>query len=493
MDLQTLLINAKAKASELNPYVRDKCLELVELSYKNGYQIIVTQGYRSISEQDALYAQGRTKAGQVVTNAKGGQSNHNYRLAFDIAVLNSDGTIDWNTDSKYKIIGKLGQSIGLDWGGVWSFVDLPHFEYVYGLTIKQLQDGAIIPSYPNNTAKREDLKMTQVVKERIYAENGVLKRADGQYGVSATDVRYVKLNKDSYKLKLVWAKGKTVSQLVKESGADYGFNFPFFWDENPVADCKIGNLVLNQGYDTTNGAQQSKWHGFAYKDGQPMIGMFNVNNDFGSDGFYVATTPLLIENGNPCWDYYRVNDGTASDIGKSGSSYIRAQRTFIGLDPQGNLHLAVGDGRTKYDRGLTLEEMSLYMLSKGCTVALNGDGGSSSVIADKAGSLGQNQGSEERAVNHAVLVFLNKEAPTPVPAPIPATQPTTPTNTGGNTGMEQWKIDMGIQALQALQSYKQPNGEPIIDFNSWKDKLDEPVETWFFVEMIKRILQATKG
>jgi hypothetical protein len=471
MDLQTLLNKAQVKASELNPYLKDKCLELVELAYKNGYQIIITQGYRSIAEQDALYAQGRTKPGNIVTNAKGGSSNHNYRLAFDIAVLNSDGSIDWNTNSKYNAVGKLGQSLGLEWGGAWtSFVDLPHFEYVYGLSITQLKAGATIPNYPKGYNVIKEDSQVGIIKERVYAENGVLKFANGNYSISATDVRYIKFNKDSYKLKLVWAKGKTVSQLVKEHGADYGFNFPFFWDGNPVADCKIGSTILNQGYDTVGGAQQTKWHGFAYKNGQPMIGMFNVNNDFGSDGFYVATTPLLIENGNPCWDYYRVYDGTASDIGKNGNTYVRAQRTFAGLDPQGNLHLAVGDGRTSYDRGLNLEEMALYMASKGVTNALNGDGGGSSVIADKTGSLGQNQGAEERIVNHAVLVFLNP------------TTPTTPPE--GGTTVDQWKLD----TLQALSQYTQKDGSPFIDYDTWKTKLDETAPNWLLFELIKRIL-----
>lgn len=266
-------------------------------------------------------------------------------------------------------------------------------------------------------SKGENNMKPVVIKERVYAENGVLKqahKADGSsdYSKSATDVRYIKFNKDTFKLKLVWAKGKTVSQLVKENNADYGFNFPFFHETtfDPIADCKIGNTILNRGYDTPNGAQQTKWHGFAYKNGQPVIGQFNVNDDFGSDGFLVKTTPLLLNGqGSEVWDWYRVQDGTASDIGKSGNSYVRAQRTVVGLDASGNLHLAVGDGRTKYDRGLDLQEMALYMKSKGCVWALNGDGGGSSVISSQLGSLGQNKDSDERVVHHAILVYLKEE------------------------------------------------------------------------------------
>src|ERR1043165_556102 len=54
-----------------------------------------TQTLRTFEEQNALYAQGRTKPGQIVTNAKGGQSYHNYGLAIDFALL-----IDKNGDGK---------------------------------------------------------------------------------------------------------------------------------------------------------------------------------------------------------------------------------------------------------------------------------------------------------------------------------------------------------------------------------------------------------
>ncbi len=261
-----------------------------------------------------------------------------------------------------------------------------------------------------------------VLHERVYALNGVLKTVPVQpngkqdYTVSATDVRFLKLPKGIFTMKLVWSKGKTVSEIVKESGADYGFNFPFFWNGVPVADCKIGSQILNKGYDTAGGAQQTKWHGLAWKHGEPVIGTLNIADDYGSDGFLVKTSPLLIDHSSAVWDYYRGIEGTASDIGMdTNGHYVRAQRTFVGLDAQGNLLVAVGDGRTQYDRGLNLEEMALYMASKGAVVALNGDGGSSAVLADQSGSLGQNKGSGERAVGHAVLIYLKPPAPEPAP------------------------------------------------------------------------------
>jgi peptidoglycan L-alanyl-D-glutamate endopeptidase CwlK len=187
MELKRLLELAEQKASQLNPFLRDMAIELVKLAFHNGYQIIITQGYRSINEQNALYAQGRTSPGPIVTNAKGGSSNHNYRLAFDIAVLNSDNSIDWNTTSKYRDIGRLGQTLGLDWGGAWtSFVDLPHFEYTYGLSINQLKNGVKIPDYPANYIKEED-EMNKVLEYDQWAWDELDKYVGDAYNDKTID------------------------------------------------------------------------------------------------------------------------------------------------------------------------------------------------------------------------------------------------------------------------------------------------------------------
>ena len=93
---------------------------------KQGIDLIVTQGFRSTLEQNALYAQGRTMPGKIVTNAKGGQSAHNFGKAFDICFLvNKKASYvgDWVK------VGAIGELCGLTWGGRWkSFPDKPHFE-----------------------------------------------------------------------------------------------------------------------------------------------------------------------------------------------------------------------------------------------------------------------------------------------------------------------------------------------------------------------------
>jgi peptidoglycan L-alanyl-D-glutamate endopeptidase CwlK len=90
-----------------------------------------------------LYAKGRTvpPVGRKhrVTMAKGGQSYHNFGLAFDIVVLDAVGKADWDASHPgWAHAGALGKSVGLEWGGDWTgFKDWPHFQYSGGLSLAQ--------------------------------------------------------------------------------------------------------------------------------------------------------------------------------------------------------------------------------------------------------------------------------------------------------------------------------------------------------------------
>jgi len=102
---------------------------LVHKAAAVGVTIKIISGLRTYEEQDTLYAQGRTinKDKDIVTNAKGGQSNHNFGIAFDIGVF--EGTKYLKDSPKYKTVGILGVELGLEWGGNWkTIVDQPHFQ-----------------------------------------------------------------------------------------------------------------------------------------------------------------------------------------------------------------------------------------------------------------------------------------------------------------------------------------------------------------------------
>lgn len=111
----------------LLPEVQPMARELVHKAALAGITIRVISGLRSYAEQDALYAQGRTAPGEIVTNASAGHSNHNFGIAFDIGVFEGNSYLD--DSPKYKAVGVIGMDLGLEWGGNWTtIVDQPHFQ-----------------------------------------------------------------------------------------------------------------------------------------------------------------------------------------------------------------------------------------------------------------------------------------------------------------------------------------------------------------------------
>lgn len=108
---------------EVQPFARS----LVHKASANGVTIKILSGLRTYDEQNALYAQGRTAPGNKVTNARGGFSNHNFGIAFDVGVF--EGTKYLGDSPKYKAVGVLGMELGLEWGGNWkTIVDQPHYQ-----------------------------------------------------------------------------------------------------------------------------------------------------------------------------------------------------------------------------------------------------------------------------------------------------------------------------------------------------------------------------
>lgn len=125
------------RVSELSSEIRLEAETFLLSADLNGMHLRITQGHRSIEEQDKLYAQGRTSPGSIVTNARGGQSFHNYGLAFDVVEM-KNGQPNWNAD--WNRIGQLGKGAGFEWGGDWqTFKDRPHFQKTGGKSIRDLQ------------------------------------------------------------------------------------------------------------------------------------------------------------------------------------------------------------------------------------------------------------------------------------------------------------------------------------------------------------------
>lgn len=138
------------RIEKLHPKIRDevkKILEEANSLLADNVEIRVVQGLRTIDEQNALYAQGRTKSGPKVTNAKGGSSIHNYGLAIDFCLLINDKEISWdlNKDADkdsikdWQEVVNVFKKYGWNWGGDWkSLKDNPHVQKTFGYTWQQL-------------------------------------------------------------------------------------------------------------------------------------------------------------------------------------------------------------------------------------------------------------------------------------------------------------------------------------------------------------------
>ena len=113
-----------------HPRLQHLAGQLIEECGRQGLSIKIGETFRTVAEQDALYAQGRTEPGNIVTNAPGSNysSYHQWGTAFDI--FRNDGAGAYNDSALFfQRVGAIGMSLGLEWGGNWkSIMDNPHFQ-----------------------------------------------------------------------------------------------------------------------------------------------------------------------------------------------------------------------------------------------------------------------------------------------------------------------------------------------------------------------------
>ena len=134
------MINSRS-LSDLNPKVAAMCSEFINRCKAQHIDILITSTYRDAESQNALYAQGRTAPGKKVTNAKGGQSYHNWKVAFDFCPL-VNGKPNWSDVALYTKCGEIAEGVGLEWAGRWkTFKELAHCQYTGGLTLHDFQQG----------------------------------------------------------------------------------------------------------------------------------------------------------------------------------------------------------------------------------------------------------------------------------------------------------------------------------------------------------------
>lgn len=125
---------SEQRLSLVHPLLSTKVRQAYILLQTQGITIRVVQGLRTMAEQNADYAQGRTTKGSIITNAKGGQSYHNYGLAVD-AVPGIQGLSSWQpnwnpSSADFKAMIKTCVGVGLEAGALWTTMknDYDHFQ-----------------------------------------------------------------------------------------------------------------------------------------------------------------------------------------------------------------------------------------------------------------------------------------------------------------------------------------------------------------------------
>lgn len=139
------MINSR-RIQDLHPKAAEMCRLFLDACKRAGIDVIITSTYRDAESQNALYAQGRTKPGRKVTNAKAGQSWHNWKLAFDFCPI-VNGKAQWNDLDLFRRCGEIAESCGLEWAGRWTrFKEYAHCQFTGGLTLADLQRGKRVPN-----------------------------------------------------------------------------------------------------------------------------------------------------------------------------------------------------------------------------------------------------------------------------------------------------------------------------------------------------------
>jgi peptidoglycan L-alanyl-D-glutamate endopeptidase CwlK len=110
---------------------------------EGGVRARIISGTRTYAEQDALFRKGRFgDPGPRVTNARGGQSNHNFGIAWDVGIFTAAGGY-LGDGPQYLVAAQLGLEGAtgqIEWGGSWTtFIDRPHYQLAVGLTAAQLR------------------------------------------------------------------------------------------------------------------------------------------------------------------------------------------------------------------------------------------------------------------------------------------------------------------------------------------------------------------
>lgn len=178
------MINSR-KVEDLHSKLQELCKKHIGACKSKGVDVVITNTRRDAEYQAYLYAQGRTRAGSIVTNMKE-IGPHGFGLAYDIVPV-VNGKAQWNNDKLWHIAGEEGKKLGLTWGGDWkSIVDKPHFEYTGSIKTTELRSGKRPSWWATALTLEEAIKVLQdneiIGSPDYWCENAVVgENVKGEY------------------------------------------------------------------------------------------------------------------------------------------------------------------------------------------------------------------------------------------------------------------------------------------------------------------------
>lgn len=186
--------------SLLHPYLQNIIDKFLKECRKQGFIVGISDTLRTKKEQNNLYAQGRTKPGNIVTWVDYPFSHHNWGIAFDI--YRNDGKGAYNdSDNWFYKVGQIGKSFNLEWGGDWYPQDKPHFQLNKFGTISYLaQTYDTLEEFKKTW---QPLKENYMFVERYYEYNNKIKtytviNENGENYIKIRDIAELLNKKISY-------------------------------------------------------------------------------------------------------------------------------------------------------------------------------------------------------------------------------------------------------------------------------------------------------